>query len=313
MSMASFDPKEIQAGIEKMTKAVIDQTLAYTSARSMDMINEARREIDSRIKTPVLHIQINASPVKQLASPAVPFLGRMITNAKIGLNTLLVGAAGCGKTFSAAQLAEALDLPFGHLCLTAGASETWLFGRQTPNGFIEGVFSKLYREGGVFLADELDAADPNLLLSINTALANGTMYNPISGVEIKRHENFVFIGACNTFGKGANHIYTGRNRLDAATLDRFVTIQVDYNEMVEEMLCPDNEIRLTLQLARRQLKDRQSEEIISTRAIQAAYKQNQAGVDMAQIFTSLTLSWPAETAKVVFDSHTQIRKELKKR
>lgn len=311
--MSDFDTKKFQENLQSVTKMAIDQTLSYAASRSQEIIDNTIKELDKRVKPQVLEIKIYDQPIKKLSSNAVPFLGRMITNSKLGLNTLLVGPAGCGKTFAAGQLAEALDLQFGHLCLTAGASETWLFGRQTPNGFIEGVFSKLYKNGGVFLADEFDAADPNLLLSINTALANGQMYNPISGEEIKRHESFVFIAACNTFGKGGNHVYTGRNRLDAATLDRFITLQVDYNEAVEESICPDNEIRLTLQHARNQLRNMQSDEIISTRALQAAYKQNQAGVAFPDIIRSITLSWAPEIAKIVYSSNDEIRKKLRKK
>lgn len=306
-----FDNEKFQQSLQDLTKSAIDQTLSYANSQAQKILDDTRSEINSRLQPKILSVQVGAEPLVTLKTEAVSFLPRMVTNAKLGLNTLLVGPAGSGKTFGSSQLAEALGRKFGSLCLTAGASETWLFGRQTPNGFIEGMFSKLYREGGVFLADELDAADPNLLLSINTALANGYLYNPISGEEIKKHDDFVFIGACNTFGKGGNHVYTGRNRLDAATLDRFVTIAVDYNEAVEETLCPDNEIRVTLQTARRNLKTMQSDEIISTRAIHAAYKQNQAGIELQHVFTSLTLSWSPEMAKVVFNAHRDFQKMKK--
>jgi cobaltochelatase CobS len=299
--------------IEKMTKMAIDSSLAYTKQISQSMIQDVQRELENRIKPQTLTIKVDSQPLKKLVHPAVPFLDRMIINAKLGLNTLLVGPAGSGKSFSANQLAEALDLQFGHICLTAGASETWLFGRQTPNGFIEGVFSKLYKNGGVFLADEFDAADPNLLLSINTALANNSLYNPISGEEIKRHDNFVFVGACNTFGKGGDHIYTGRNRLDAATLDRFIMIQVAYNESVEELLCPDNELRLTLQQVRAQLKTMGSDEVISTRAIAAAYKQAQAGVKVDDILQSITSSWPIDLQNIMAKTRESVKKAVKAR
>ncbi len=258
-------------------------------------VTKAKNEFKELIKEqPIMKVQINNEAIQDLTFRAVPFLDRMLTHAGLKLNTLLVGPAGCGKTTAAKQLAEAMGLQFGSVCLTAGASETWLFGRQTPNGFVEGPFSKLYREGGVFLADEMDAADANLMLSINTALANGIMFNPMSGDIIEKHKDFVFVGAANTFGKGANHVYTGRNRLDGATLDRFVVVEVDYDHRIEQDLCPDAKIREFLNLTRVRLKDADLTEFVSTRWYDYMYRMNQSGVAVSDIKDSMIANWSSE-------------------
>ena len=77
--------------------------------------------------------------------------------------------------------------------------------------------------GGVFLFDEIDAADANVLLVVNSALANGRMSVPSRHDQpvAKKHSEFVCIAAANTFGRGADRVYVGRNELDEATLDRF--------------------------------------------------------------------------------------------
>lgn len=241
--------------------------------------------------TSVLRVQINNNAALKLKQEASPYLPRLITNAKLGLYTMLIGPAGAGKTTMASQVAEALALPFSAVCLSAGASETWLFGRQTPQGFVEGSFSRLYREGGVFLADEIDAADANMLLSINTALSHHEMFNPISGDTIKRNANFVFIGAANTNGKGASHTYTGRSRLDAATLDRFVAIEIDYNKKLEKQLAQEPALYKFLQDLRNKLQKENLSEIISTRCFLFSAKQLLAGVKFQDILDSITLSW----------------------
>lgn len=247
----------------------------------------------------VVSLKVNDKEIKEKIDSPHPLLSDILNLLTAGMNPLLVGPAGSGKTMLGDQCAKILDLPFGHLCFSAGVSEVWLFGRQTPNGFAEGEFSRMYKNGGVFLADEMDAADANLLLSINTALANNVLYNPISGEKIPRHEKFYFIGAANTFGKGQSSAYAGRNRLDAATLDRFVTVKVDYLEEIENKICPVKELLDALRELRNIIKKANSPEVISYRAFDKAYRMYNLGYNVKQIKQTLTLSWNDELKKMV--------------
>jgi MoxR-like ATPase len=110
----------------------------------------------------------------------------------------------------------------------------------------------MYEQGGVFLLDELDAADANVMVAINAALANGVLANPVTGKVHKRHEKFYVLAAANTWGRGGDHMYVGRNQLDAATLDRFIlsTLHVDYDGDLER------------DLARAALPEEQAEELL---------------------------------------------------
>lgn len=98
----------------------------------------------------------------------------------------------------------------------------------------------MYEGGGVHVLDELDAADPNLLLTVNTALANGYCNVPHrpDKPRAERHKDFVQIATANTVGRGADRMYVGRGQLDAATLDRFQIgmVEVTYDMGVEEMI-----------------------------------------------------------------------------
>lgn len=278
-----------------VTQSVLSSVFPIIQKQNDEMI--ARINQVANTTKVVAAIKFNDEPIKMLKREAHPLLPRVTGMLKVGLTPLLVGPAGCGKTMLAEQCAEALGLSFSHLCFSAGASETWLFGRQTPNGFVEGEFSRVYKNGGLFLADELDAADANLLMSINTALANGHLYNPISGENIKRHENFYFIGAANTYGKGGDSTYTGRNRLDAATLDRFTVINIDYEKNIEEKLCSNPEIITALWELRAKLKERGSNEIISYRSFVKAEKLYLLGKSKEQIIHDhICASW-SETLK----------------
>ena len=154
-------------------------------------------------------------------------------------NILMVGPSGCGKTILAKHIAEALDIPFGFLSLSAGVTETHLFGRLLPQAdgtwdYTPSQFVNVYENGGVFLLDEIDAADPNVLVAVNAALANGVMANPNGRIH-KRHADCYILAAVNTWGQGGDLMYVGRNQLDAATVDRFVlaTVFVEYDTALE--------------------------------------------------------------------------------
>ena len=57
----------------------------------------------------------------------------------------------------------------------------------------------------------------------------------LTGEVIERHKKCLILAAANTFGRGGDHMYVGRNALDAATLDRFVlcTLHVGYDSELE--------------------------------------------------------------------------------
>ena len=110
--------------------------------------------------------------------------------------------------------------------------------RHAQGDTVMSQFVKIYGGGGVFLFDELDAADDNLLLGLNAPLANGYFANPATGKIIQQHPDFIAIAGMNTMGLGATRDHGARNRLDAATLDRWnpgrVIIELDPN--IEESM-----------------------------------------------------------------------------
>lgn len=227
---------------------------------------------------------------------------------------LLVGPAGSGKTTLARHVAEALELPFTFNSMSEGVSETALLGRVAPNAkgaweYNESPFVRAYRSGGVHLLDELDASDPNLLVTVNAAIANGVLSVPTAGVEpIKRHERCVLIAAANTYGNGASREYVGRNQLDAATLNRFTmgTIEIDYDRAVEEALvgaiAPEEARRPLLDWAwavRSAIGSARLRRIMSTRNVEDAAKLLAAGATLQQVRATYLLGWsPDELTKV---------------
>jgi cobaltochelatase CobS len=98
-------------------------------------------------------------------------------------------------------------------------------------------FRQRFEHGGVYLLDEIDAANPNILLTLNSALSNGWMMFPDG--KVKRHEKFVAIASANTYGNGATAEYVGRQVIDGSTLNRFVKMDMQIDEIMEAGIVGD--------------------------------------------------------------------------
>lgn len=151
----------------------------------------------------------------------------------------LGGPMGTGKSTLARQVADYLfpnqasaemdklgnvkQVNYGETALSAGATRGDLLGRLTASEqipFILSKFCEIYSGGGVFCFEEIDAALPDVLITLNNALAGDYMFNSANGEDYVKHPDMVPIATANTWGTGANMLYL-RERLDAATLDRF--------------------------------------------------------------------------------------------
>lgn len=227
-----------------------------------------------------------------------------LTCIKAGTNPLLVGPSGCGKTSIARQIAERLNIPF--YFIGAVTSAFMLRGFRDAHGNVEETsFVKAYKNGGLFLFDELDASDPAELVAVHAALDNGLFDTP-AGL-INRHPDFYFIAAANTWGNGATLDYMGRNHLDGATLDRFITIPMDYDEAFERNLVaekhPDqkmwSEIVIAARAATQKLGIRHT---ISIRAHLQGAKLLDAGINLEKVKECVLWRGLAEDTKVKLEN-----------
>lgn len=206
-----------------------------------------------------------------------------ILSTKVGgrrPNAWIAGPAGSGKTTAAEQVAKALELPF----YSTGAvqSEYRLTGFINAEGeLVRTAFREAFEHGGVFLWDEVDGSNPNALVAFNQALANGHCAFPDRIVE--KHPDFVAIAAANTFGQGATVQYVGRNRIDAATLDRFVFIEWGYDEGLERQLANNDKWVDTVQAYRRAADNLSIRHIISPRASIDGAALLSAGLDTSSV------------------------------
>lgn len=266
-------------------------------------VENLRKKLEERQETTgILRVQVGDLPQVSLSETVPPTFSTVLELASAGRNILLVGPAGCGKTTIASMVAKAMHLDFSMLSASGGTNESQLLGRCIPNlqtgvaSYTPSPFVNAYRYGGVFLLDEIDAAAADLLLCMNSALANGYITTP-DGSMVKKHDAFIMIAAANTFGRGATRMYSGRTQLDEATLDRFRigTVEVDYSEEVERALCPDLHLLARLHEIRKRVEIAGIRRIVSTRFIKDAYiMRKQAGWSVDKIVNVLTSGWSTD-------------------
>lgn len=150
------------------------------------------------------------------------------------LPVYLYGPAGSGKNVLCKQLADEMGLPFYYTNCVLTKYDLVGYGDANGN-YVSTAFFKAFTEGGVFMLDEFDASDESAAITLNAALANRYFDFPVIG-NVEAHPNFKIIACGNTCGRGADEEYTGRNCLDAATLDRFSVVKIDYDERVEKRI-----------------------------------------------------------------------------
>ena len=231
-----------------------------------------------------LHVQIEDRPKVNAGKVHKSFEDLLIV-AQCRQHAFLTGAAGSFKTSSAEKVAEVLELEHSAVSVCAQTTASALLGYMNAVGDYVGTeFRKRYEHGGVFILDEIDNGNANVLAVLNSALANGSCAFP-DGM-VKRHEDFILVATANTYGTGANAQYVGRNALDAATLDRFNTIQWDYDEDLEYSICPTQWCK-HVQIVRKAVANLGIKTVISPRATFNGQKLLDAGMDIAKVEAQL--------------------------
>jgi len=156
---------------------------------------------------------------------------KLIDHLELKNQVYIVGPTGSGKSQGVKLAAQKLNLPFYKKLVGNQTTETSILGYMDASGkYVEGIAYKPFTEGGLLLIDEVDNGNPNTNLVIN-GLSDRAIAFPVGMREA--HENFILVATANTVGNGATINYCGRNRLDAALLNRFIFINWPYDEELE--------------------------------------------------------------------------------
>jgi cobaltochelatase CobS len=172
-----------------------------------------------------------------------PDLGRaVLLSIMANDRMLLVGPTGSGKSSLIAQMAARLNWPLRRINLHGETGVSDFLGthkaRKGEVFFQYGILPTAMREGQILVLEELDAATPEILFSLQGVLEDeGVLTLADNGGEIiAPHPDFRLVATANTLGLGdESGLYTGTNVLNASHLDRWnVVFSVGYLDDKQE-------------------------------------------------------------------------------
>lgn len=209
-------PKRDTSGVSGKIKAEIEK-------KDLEIqIPEVKEETKVEVKTDGIIRHDKFEQIKACVSNQIP--------------VYLVGPAGAGKNHTLEQISK--DLGINFYFTNSVQQEYQLTGFVDAGGnYHDTQFYRACKEADqgintMFFLDEMDASIPEVLVKLNMAIAQGYFEFP-NGEVLYFGEHIHWVAAGNTFGNGADEMYTGRMVLDQASLDRFVVISFDYCLAIE--------------------------------------------------------------------------------
>jgi len=228
-----------------------------------------------------------------------------------GKPILMKGESGTAKSHNAQAVATALERDFYSMSVGEQSTKSDLLGFIDANGnYRNTAFRKAFEMGGVFLLDEIDAGNPNVLLAINTGISNGFIDFP--DCQITAHKDFSLIATANTFGRGANMQYSGRNKLDLASVNRFIPIVWELDEDIEEALVNNPQWLKVIRKARKIAESDLDEVLLGMRNAMYGSAMLAQGIDFEDVFKMAVLNGLSEDDAQTLSKAKSVWKTKKK-
>lgn len=146
-----------------------------------------------------------------------------------GLFALIIGPKGTGKTTLVRKFASKMNKELYSVNFSLRTRESHLIGSKTlDNGdisFVEGILVKSMRDGSLLYLDELNAAEPDVLLRLDEALDDRKqlVLKEAEGQVINASNNWFVIATINPLS------HVGTKELPPQLLSRFpVRLRLDY-------------------------------------------------------------------------------------
>lgn len=234
------------------------------------------------------------------------------TCLEAGIPVYLAGPAGSGKNFTVEQICKELGWEF--YFSNSVQQEYKLTGFIDAGGeFHDTEFFKACTSDNecVFFLDEMDASIPEVLVLLNAAIANGYFEFPTGRADLS---NVHFVAAGNTVGNGADDLYSGRQVIDQATLDRFAIIDFNYDRNIELSISKYNYDLVDFIHQLRSFAEEKGVRVtFSYRCITMASKLEAAGMDEVQIIKIAVMKGLDKDTINTFDvkGHTKYHEALR--
>jgi len=205
------------------------------------------------------------------------------------LPLLIKGPTGCGKTRFVSHMAARLELPLYTVACHDDLTAADLVGRHLISDqgtwWCDGPLTRAVREGGICYLDEVVEARKDTTVVLHP-LADDRRILPIdrTGETLQAPDNFMLVVSYNP---GYQNLMKG---LKPSTRQRFVSMRFDFPTAEREIAILIGETGCDADLARRlvgiakafrALKDRDLEEVASTRLLVYAANLIQSGFDVS--------------------------------
>lgn len=159
------------------------------------------------------------------------------TMVKNGMQVMLQGGAGSGKSLGLRMIAKVLGLPYHPFPMSGGMRYAQVFGGKdmtdgntsyTPSELLQDVQQK-----GLVNIDEILTAEPDVTKGLNSLTERSSRMIKTPGGTINVHPECVICSTANTKGRTESEMYAGDNVTDNSLLERFILYPVDYDEKTE--------------------------------------------------------------------------------
>lgn len=283
---------KLEANLAAGNEAALKDIERKTSSKVHDLLttfNAMKQEAMAHKRVTIIDASGNEKKVDGLAHEK---FAKLLNAMQTTFPVMLVGPAGTGKTYAAEQVAKTFKLNFESISVGAQTSKSDLLGfMSATNEYVGTGFRRAFEFGGVFLMDEIDAGNANVLVIMNAALSGTQCAFPDRMVD--KHPDFKFIGTANTYGTGASRQYVGRTQLDAATLDRFITIDWTIDELLEGAMIKGyahaDRWHKTVKAIRAEVVNRDFRVIISPRATLKGVQLLELGFEFEEVLQMVIL------------------------